>query len=126
MEDNTAVEKRDAIDSWHKQRGWRGIGYHRVIDRDGTLVAGRDYSQVGAHVAGHNTYSIGVCLLGGHGSSSDDAFEEHFTVAQEKTLVTVLRTLKSKYPNAVIRGHNEVAAKACPGFNVAAWWEQFK
>ena len=28
------------IDSWHRARGWNGIGYHYVILRDGTIQTG--------------------------------------------------------------------------------------
>lgn len=42
------------IDSWHRQRGFRCIGYHYVIYRDGSVHCGRPESQVGAHCTGHN------------------------------------------------------------------------
>ena len=34
----------DDIDCWHKARGWKGIGYHYVVDLDGTVYRGRDKS----------------------------------------------------------------------------------
>lgn len=37
------------IDRWHKQRGWKGIGYHYVVYRDGSVHKGRDVSGIGAH-----------------------------------------------------------------------------
>jgi len=64
------------IDQWHKARGFRMIGYHRVIlngmvrawqwrpECDGMIQEGRPYEMVGAHVAGHNRHSIGICLIG--------------------------------------------------------------
>lgn len=79
--------------------------------------------QVGAHVAGHNTGTIGVCLIGGHGSSETDRFDQHFTAHQDKALRVLLADLKRKFPGVVkITGHNQYAAKACPGFNVGAWY----
>ena len=39
MSDQSAEAKRDEIDRWHRQRGWKGFGYHYLIDRDGTVVA---------------------------------------------------------------------------------------
>ena len=30
------------IDRWHRQRGFRSIGYHFVIRLDGTIEPGRD------------------------------------------------------------------------------------
>ncbi len=62
------VEGRDYtvedIDRWHKNRGWRSIGYHYVIYRDGTVHEGRPLKQIGAHCKGHNYHSIGICYIG--------------------------------------------------------------
>lgn len=111
------------IRSWHvHERGWSDIGYHFVIDRDGTVAEGRPVEKVGAHVKGHNTHSIGICLLGGHGSTRNDAFEDNFTDAQDKALRRLLSQLKIEHPEInKISGHNEYSNKACPGFNVDRW-----
>lgn len=53
------------IDRWHRQRGFRKVGYHYVILLDGTIRKGRDIAQVGAHVQGSNANSIGICYIGG-------------------------------------------------------------
>lgn len=56
-------EKVDEIRRWHvEDRGWRDIGYHYLIDRDGTVAKGRPVEQVGAHCKGHNTGTIGISL----------------------------------------------------------------
>jgi hypothetical protein len=34
--------KANDIDNWHRDRGFEGIGYHYVIDLDGTIELGRD------------------------------------------------------------------------------------
>lgn len=47
------------------ENGWKDIGYHFVIRRDGTVEKGRDVSVIGAHVLNHNANSIGICLAGG-------------------------------------------------------------
>lgn len=70
----------EEIDAWHRARGWAGIGYHFVITNgrlksdqayaqynDGLVQAGRAITRVGAHCKGHNTGSIGICLVGEHG-----------------------------------------------------------
>lgn len=109
---------------WHKARGWSDIGYHAVIRRSGVIEFGRPAERVGAHVRGHNVGSLGICLVGGHGSAADDQFDEHFTPAQKVMLVGMLRGLKLALPHATIHGHNEFAAKACPGFEVSSWLEE--
>lgn len=121
FEGETLAQKVAEITRWHKQRGWRAIGYHWIIDRDGQIAKGRDEDETGSHVAGHNTGSIGVCLIGGHGSNENDAFEKHYTPEQEHALRGLIEDIKDRTPIKSVRGHNEVAAKACPGFNVKRW-----
>ena len=53
------------IDRMHRARGWKKIGYHYVVYRDGSVHEGRPVNEVGAHVYGHNANSIGVVYVGG-------------------------------------------------------------
>jgi N-acetylmuramoyl-L-alanine amidase len=53
------------IRSWHKQRGWSDIGYHYVVQLDGTVNEGRPVEIAGAHVKGQNKNSIGITYVGG-------------------------------------------------------------
>lgn len=117
-------EKVAEIRRWHLDRGWRDIGYHFLIDRDGTIAKGRPLDQIGAHVAGHNTGTIGISLFGGHGSAETDQFAENFTPEQDKALRGLIADLRAAHGGLSISGHNEYAAKACPGFTVAEWWAQ--
>jgi hypothetical protein len=115
-------EKIKEFTRWHRAKGWGTIGYHHVIDRDGTVGKGRDESLPGAHVAGHNTGSIGICLVGGHGSNENDDFLDHYMPAQEAALRALIEDIKTRAAITKVRGHNEVAAKACPGFSVKRWF----
>ena len=110
---------RAEIDQWHKQRGWRGIGYHYVIRRDGTLEVGRDELEVGAHAKGHNGYSIGICMVGGINKLRKPM--PNFTAIQWTALLDLIDNLISRYPSAAVIGHNEISNKACPSFDVQAW-----
>ena len=104
------------------ERGWKDIGYHFLIDRDGKVAPGRPVEKEGAHVMGHNTGTIGIALFGGHGSAETDAFAQNFTPEQDAALRKLIADLRRQYPIiSKISGHNEYAAKACPGFNVPAW-----
>jgi hypothetical protein len=59
------VELRaDTIRQWHVQQGYEDIGYHLVIQPSGEVERGRALNKIGAHVKGHNTSNIGVCLIG--------------------------------------------------------------
>ena len=104
------------IDHWHRARGWKCIGYHYVIYRDGSIHRGRPEEQVGAHCVNHNKHSIGVCYIGGldqNGKSKDTR-----TPAQKEAMLKLLKELKTKYPNALITSHHTFnPQKACPCFN---------
>ena len=103
------------IDSWHKQRGWQGIGYHYVIYLDGSIHPGRDINKIGAHCSGHNKNSIGICYVGGVDKNMKP--KDTRTPEQKEALIHLLKELKTIYPNAVIFGHRDFANKACPCFD---------
>lgn len=116
----------DTIKKWHTDpkpqgRGWRDIGYHFVIKRDGTIENGRDIAVSGAHVRGKNSNSVGICMVGG--ISEKRRAQNNFTEEQFASLIKLLKALKLVYPEAEIAGHNEFARKACPSFKVKEWLE---
>lgn len=117
------------IRKWHRERGWRDIGYHYVIRRDGTIEKGRADNVPGAHEPRINRNSISICLVGGSPPIGSSAFkrglgENNFTDAQFASLERQLRELKAKHPQAEIIGHRDVPGvrKACPSFDVREWW----
>lgn len=104
------------IDKWHKARGWSGIGYHYVVCLDGTVHEGRPISKIGAHVAGRNKGTIGVCYIGGVAKDGKTPKDTR-TPAQKDALVGLLKRLLSEHPSVnLISGHHDYAAKACPSF----------
>lgn len=107
------------IDGWHRAKGYFGIGYHYVIRRNGEVELGRPLEQAGAHAKDHNTTSIGICLVGGIDDRGKP--ECNFTAAQWDELKKLVTDLKGRFGDLKIIGHNDVAAKACPCFSVAAW-----
>lgn len=108
------------IDRWHRQRGWQGIGYHFVIYRDGSVHRGRPIGQAGAHCAGHNAHSIGVCYIGGCAADGKTPKDTR-TNAQKAALLKLLRQLKDEYPQAQIHGHRFYNPhKACPSFDAGS------
>lgn len=104
------------ITRWHKQRGFRTIGYHYVVYRDGSVHTGRPEGEIGAHCTGHNAVSIGICYIGGLAADGKTAKDTR-TPEQREALIMLLRRLRAKYPNAKIYGHRDFAAKACPSFD---------
>lgn len=113
------------IDRWHRERGWRCVGYHFVIELDGTVRRGRDVAEIGAHVLGSNADSIGICMIG----------MDRFTPAQWAALAQLHADLSVTFPFALWQGHRDFSPdqdgdgviesweweRTCPGFDVRAW-----
>jgi hypothetical protein len=96
-------------------RGWKDIGYHLLIDGEGTVYQGRPLSVVGAHVKGKNTGNIGISLIGNYDTTA-------VPEAMFSSLVKVLTWLNTTYgiPASEIRGHRDQQATICPGGNLYA------
>lgn len=113
----------DEIRTWHRQRGWLDIGYHRVIRRNGAIEEGRPTDRPGAHARGFNHISLGICLAGGVAADGKTP-EDNFTPEQWVSLELQIREWKRTYPDAEVLGHRDLpnVNKACPSFDVRAWW----
>lgn len=122
-ESEPVQSKVEAIRQWHvSENGWLDIGYHYIVDRDGAWLPARPVEMDGAHVKGHNSGTIGVCLIGGQNSTRTDAFADHYTPEQDKALRFLLRDLQRRFGKMTISGHNDYTRhKGCPGFTVSEW-----
>jgi N-acetylmuramoyl-L-alanine amidase len=100
---------RDDVDRWHKDRGWKGIGYHYYITREGEVQEGRKENQIGAHTKGQNKDSLGICYEGSHFPSA----------AQWLAVINLYRTIRTVHGLTHVDwyGHQEFANKSCPGFD---------
>lgn len=131
--------KASDIDKWHKERGFKMIGYHFVVDLDGKIEAGRPLTMDGAHCntsglsgVAYNKHSIGVCYVGGldkNGNAKDTR-----TPAQKRALHNLIYSLLMNYPIKEIIGHRDASPdkngdgkitsnewiKMCPCFDVRA------
>ena len=111
----------DTIKRWHlMERAFLDIGYHWVIERDGSVKQGRAIDDWGAHVKGHNHESVGICLVGG----LDDEGQPHdnFTPIQKRMLEFLVAGSQSLWPEAVVKGHYHLDGdKDCPCFDTDDW-----
>lgn len=110
------------IRRWHKAQGWNDIGYHYVVDLDGTIEPGRPIEKAGAHCTGHNADSIGVCYIGGCDKKMQP--KDTRTDAQKASLLLLLKYLVVKYPGVTIYGHRDFANKSCPSFDAKKEYEE--
>lgn len=117
----------------HLARGFSDIGYGGLLRRSGAREIGRGLDQIGAHVAGFNSISLGIAMVGGidsAGRARDNASPEQWT-----GLEAWLRELVVQFPGAKICGHRDLSPdrngngiieagehiKECPCFDAIPW-----
>jgi N-acetylmuramoyl-L-alanine amidase len=124
----------ETIRTWHKARGFSDVGYHYVINVDGTVMNGRPEELVGAHVLGFNNHSMGVALVGGLGGP-DKLNPGAYSGEQWKALRLLVQDLQLRFPGSTVYGHRDLSPdldgdgevepaewiKLCPCFNVKEW-----
>lgn len=107
---------RDEIDTWHRAKGWDGVGYHFVIEGDGTIRVGRPLDTPGAHARGHNADSVGICVVG-----NNQVAQYRWTGPQVDALRRLVHGLCTVFPTIrFVSGHGHLAgsATACPGLTL--------
>lgn len=121
------------IRRWHtspppKGRGWKQVGYTDMIHLDGKterLVdnnedAWVDPWEITNGAKGYNSVSRHLVYVGGLASDAKTAKDTR-TAAQLRTMTAYVKSFHKRFPGVRIIGHNEVAAKACPSFDVQEW-----
>ena len=113
----------EQITEWDKAK-FGQTSYPWVVELDGSTHRTLRDDQKGAHVGGKNTGNIGICYIGGVDKKLNP--KDTRTEAQKKSLLTLIRTYKARYPGIVIRGHRDWPGvkKACPSFDVRAWLKE--
>ena len=105
----------NAIRKYHVEvKGWSDIGYHFGIENIGSrteCLIGRIPLIPGAHVSGHNSYSLGLCIVGDFDLYKPSETTWDFTVK-------ICRWIVSQWKIEKILGHRELFnGKTCPGVN---------
>jgi hypothetical protein len=109
--DNYLHDDISVIKQWHIERGFVDVGYHFFIKKDGTIQAGRPIFMIGAHCAGQNLSSLGICLSGKR-SFTDIQFNE------AKRLCKILRDNYKIKEVDIYPHHHFNKNKTCPNFNL--------
>ena len=124
----------DEIRAWHTNpvskggRGWKQVGYTDLIHLDGRVErlvsnnedANVDPWEITNGAAGYNSVSRHVVYAGGVATDGKTAKDTR-TQAQKQAMEAYVKDFHKRFPKVRIIGHREVAAKACPSFDVQAW-----
>ena len=90
-----------------KAKGWKAPGYHVVVLANGTIHQLLPDSEISNGVQGYNSTAINVAYTGGidgNGKAVDNRTEE-----QKKSLISLLKSLRERYPKAKIMGHRDIS-----------------
>ena len=106
------------IQAYHQQgRGWNDIGYNVVADKYGRLwhARGGDVSKavIGAHVAGHNTGTFGISVLGTYNSAAPPKKTRDAVASAIAWKFSINGISKATKSNLV--GHRDLGQTDCPG-----------
>lgn len=126
----------DDIRAWHTApvsaggRGWKQVGYTDLVHLDGTVERLVDNNEDGwvdtweitNGAASYNGVSRHIVYAGGCDRNMQP--QDTRTEAQRKALAAYVRDFHRKHPRVRIVGHRDLAAKACPSFDVAAWLKE--
>lgn len=124
--------KASEIRAWHTSappagRGWKQVGYTDMFHLDGTverLVRNNEDNNVDPWeitngAVGYNSVSRHVVYVGGCDKTLRP--KDTRTEGQRKAMERYVRDFHAKHPSVKIVGHNQLAAKACPSFDVPRW-----
>lgn len=106
---------------------WSVEGYHVLIEDTGLVKRLVPHLQQANGTKAfrsddiyiHNGNTVHICWEGGIDAKGNPT--DNRTPIQEQNLIHTLEWYLWKYPNAKVLGHNQVALKNCPCFNVIEW-----
>ena len=119
--------KTETIREWHISRNkWVDIGYHYIIELDGSIHEGRKEEVIGAHCYGENKNSIGICYIGGVAKNSKTPKDTR-TMEQKEAMIKLVKSLMQKYNLDLddVYCHNQFTNKACPSFSIEQFRNEF-
>ena len=128
----------DEIRHWHTDpvskggRGWKQVGYTDMIHLDGRVErlvrnnedANVDTWEMTNGAKGYNAISRHIVYVGGVDANDVNKAKDTRTPAQKDALKRYVRDFHMRFPQVKIIGHNQVASKACPSFDVPKWLKE--
>ena len=115
------------LNQWHRAQNFEPYvkpdgtkvyaGYHLLVHLDGSYERIRPDDHRGQHCPKQdmNNRAVAICYVGGVDINNKPC--DTRTDAQKRTLLSLVRTMKARYPGAQVIGHRDIAPKACPSFN---------
>jgi N-acetyl-anhydromuramyl-L-alanine amidase AmpD len=100
----SANQKTESIlDYWKRKLGWKTVGYHKIVNQDGSIETLQPDELPTNGVRGFNQSSIHICYKGGFNG------KDTRTPKQKESLLKLAKEYKKKYPNIIILGHRDLS-----------------
>jgi N-acetylmuramoyl-L-alanine amidase len=123
----------DILKWWQDGMGWKNVGYHKLITKNGVIHTLAIDDKITNGVAGYNANALHVSYCGGVDYTGKPL--DNRTDAQKISLEAVVKAWKVLYPDAIIKGHRDFSKdkngdgkitaneyiKYCPAFEVSTW-----
>ena len=113
----------DQINDYHMSRNFPiselgfFVGYHYLIEQDGTIKKARNENEIGAHTKGENADSIGICFAGDFNTGKP-------TEKQCEMAAHLVEGLMSRWGIQLknIFPHRQFRQTDCPGLKLKDNW----
>lgn len=127
-------QKTESIrDYWRRVLGWKTVGYHKLVNTDGTIETLQPDELPSNGVRGFNQTSIHICYKGGLNGVDTR------TDKQKESLLKLIKEYKKKYSTAFVLGHRDLSpdlnkdgkitqnewVKICPCFSAINEYSKF-
>lgn len=126
----TATPQKTTIESikryWRENLKWKSVGYHIIVNTDGSAVELLPIDKISNGVKGFNSATINISYIGGVDSNNKPL--DNRTNEQKETLITLVKRYKQMFPKAIVQGHKDFTnvKKACPSFDAKKEYSTIK
>lgn len=112
-------------------RGWKQVGHTDMVHLDGRVERLVDNNEddvvdpweITNGAKGHNSTARHIVYVGGVDRDGKTPRDTR-TAEQREALKRYVTDFHRRFPSVRIVGHNELAAKACPSFDVGKWLKE--
>jgi|JI10StandDraft_1071094.scaffolds.fasta_scaffold896732_2 N-acetylmuramoyl-L-alanine amidase len=131
------TQTNESIKAYWRSLGWKTVGYHHIIDKDGAVSDLLPIEYPSNGVKGFNSVSINICYKGGVDLKTGKPLDNR-TDLQKAAMKALVIKYKEMFPTAIVQGHRDFSPdknrdgviqanewmKACPSFSVKEWLQQ--
>ena len=132
---NANQTTKEILNYWKNVKKWKNVGYHFIIDTNGSITQLSPTNKPTNGVKGYNSQSVHICYKGGINVETKKA-EDTRTNPQKAALKQLILRMLNFFPDAYVIGHRDLGSydsnrngridtweriKECPSFDVYDW-----